>query len=175
MSYLTFSNLQSKSYQSAIVLNAKSGHYSTVGDKVFLSYRREDKIYVAPVVEFLKKNGVKLYIDYLDDSLEDDNTKVAEQLRTRVAKCKKFISLATPNSSKSKWMPWELGLGDRIVNYENVAVLPLTTNEDRWGDQEYGAIYGRIEGYRYYSLNYESWHIIYPNGEKVSLMEWINR
>ncbi|HAK29400.1 MAG TPA: hypothetical protein DCO90_09200, partial [Sphingobacterium sp.] len=64
MSYLTFNNLQSKSYQSAIALNAKSGHYSTVGDKVFLSYRREDKIYVAPVVEFLKKNGVKLYIDY---------------------------------------------------------------------------------------------------------------
>lgn len=173
MAYLTFNKLQARSYQSAFTLNAKSGQYGDVGDKVFLSYRREDKDYITPVVEFLKSNGINVYIDYLDDSLEDDNTKVAGQLRTRINKCKKFISLATPNSSKSKWMPWELGLGDRIVNYENVAVLPITHNENSWGDQEYGAIYGRIENQNTYSNS--CWYVVFPGGDKISLLEWVNR
>lgn len=172
MAYLTFNKLQARGYQSAVTLNAKSGQYGNIGDKVFLSYRREDKVYIVPVVEFLKNNGVNVYIDYLDESLEDDNTRVAGQLRTRIGNCKKFISLATPNSSKSKWMPWELGLGDRIVNYENVAVLPITHNENVWGDQEYGAIYGKIENQSKYS---NSWYVVFPNGEKVSLLEWIKR
>lgn len=172
MAYLTFDKLKASSYQSAIALNAKSGQYKTVSGNVFLSYRREDRGYVVPVVEFLKRNGVNVYIDYLDESLEDDNTQVAGQLRTRIGNCKKFISLATPNSSKSKWMPWELGLGDRIVNYENVAVLPITHNENSWGDQEYGAIYGRIENQSTYS---NSWYVVFPGGRKVSLLDWIRR
>lgn len=172
MAYLTFNKLQVSNYQSAIRLNARSGQYAGGGDSIFLSYRREDRDYVVSVVEFLKRNGINVYIDYLDDSLEDDNTKVAGQLRTRIGNCKKFISLATPNSSKSKWMPWELGLGDRIVNYENVAVLPITHNENSWGDQEYGAIYGRIENQSTYS---NSWYIVFPEGSKVSLLDWIRR
>lgn len=174
MAYLTFNKLRASSYQSAFTMNARSGHYKTASESIFLSYRRQDKVYVVPVVEFLKRNGVNVYIDYLDDSLEDDNTKVAGQLRTRISNCKKFISLVTPNSATSKWMPWELGLGDRIVNYENVAVLPITHNENSWGDQEYGAIYGRIQDQSPYNSNYEDWYIIYPDGNRVSLLNWIN-
>jgi len=173
MAFLTFNKLQTRTYQSADSLNAKSGYYGA-GTKVFLSYRREDRAYVVPVVEFLRKNGANIYIDYLDESLEDDNTSVARQLRSRVGQCKKFISLATPNSSKSKWMPWELGLGDRIVNYENVAVLPLTHSENNWGDQEYGKIYGRIENRSQFS-SYESWQVVYPDGTAISLLDWIKK
>lgn len=171
MAYLTFNKLRPSSYQSAFTLNSRSGQYQIARDSIFLSYRRQDKAYVVPVVEFLKRNGVNVYIDYLDDSLEDDNTKVAGQLRTRISNCKKFISLVTPNSSTSKWMPWELGLGDRIVNYKNVAVLPITHNENSWGDQEYGAIYGRIESLTSYS---DSWYVVFPGGTRVSLLNWIN-
>lgn len=172
MAYLTFNKVQASSYQSAVTLNARAGQYKTSSDNVFLSYRRQDRVYVVSVVEFLKRSGVNVYIDYLDDSLEDDNTKVAGKLRSRIGSCKKFISLATPNSSKSKWMPWELGLGDRIVNYENVAILPITHNENSWGDQEYGAIYGKIENQGAYS---NSWYVVFPGGNKISLLDWIRR
>jgi hypothetical protein len=69
-------------------------------------------------------------------------------------------------------MPWELGLGDRIINYPHVAVLPLTNNPNTWNEQEYGKLYGRIEkemNYRFESV----WYIIFPNGTRKELKDWL--
>lgn len=175
MAYLTFNNLSSRFYTKATILNEsiKAKSYSDIN--VFLSYRREDKIWVDPVVRFLKRLGVSVYIDYIDETLDDIQSEaVAKTLRERIGGCKKFISLATPNAPKSKWMPWELGLGDRLINYKNVGILPLTNSEMFWGDQEYGAIYGRIENIPSVGFSKDdTWYIIYPNQSKVSLKEWL--
>jgi hypothetical protein len=174
MAYLTFNNLTQRVFSKATILNesVKKNEYSDI--KVFLSYRREDKVWVDPVVRFLKRIGISVYIDYLDETLDDRETaNVAQTLREAINGCKKFICLATPNARKSKWMPWELGLGDRIVNYKNVAVLPLTNLPDSWGDQEYGAIYGRIENFPSYGFSSDdTWYVVYPDGQKIKLKTW---
>jgi hypothetical protein len=170
MAFLTFNDLSTRSFEKSNNLNVNY-NLSRYGTKIFLSYRREDKDLVVPVANFLRTVGVQFYIDYLDNSLEDDNTVVASQLRERISECKKFLTIATPNSAKSKWMPWELGLGDRIVNFSNVAILPITNNRDYWGDQEYGKIYTRIEMDNAY-LHGEQWKIVYPDGRKINLLDW---
>lgn len=153
MAYLTFNDLSSRTFSRASNLNEsiKTRSYSDVN--VFLSYRREDRIWVDGIVRFLKGLGVNVYVDYLDQTLEDlENDQVAKTLRDAINKCKKFISLATPNSSKSKWMAWELGLGD----------------------QEYGKIYGRIENINSYGFNRnDNWYVIYPNSDRVALKQWL--
>ena len=128
------------------------------------------------IVNFLLSVNFNVYIDYLDKTLEDQtNETVASILRERIKSCSKFILLATPNSGSSKWMPWELGLGDRIINYKNVAILPLTTDSSVWSDQEYGKIYGRIEGtYTYIENKPDDWFIIFPNGNKINLKKWLS-
>src|SRR5437762_1815674 len=109
MAYLTFDNLTASAFSKASNLN-ESISAVTERTLVFLSYRREDRKWVDPIVRFLKRIGVSVYIDYLDETLEDiPNTRVAGELRKHIAGCKKFVSLATPNATRSKWMPWELG------------------------------------------------------------------
>jgi len=175
MAYLTFNDLSAKNYTRASSLNESIRATSTSDIHVFLSYRREDQRWVDSIVRFLKSVGVSVYIDYLDDTLDDkSNEQVAQVLRNRIGYCKKFITLATPNSSKSKWMPWELGLGDRINNYKNVAILPLTTLPNSWADQEYGAIYGRIENIPSFGFRKEeTWYVIFPDGNRTELKKWL--
>jgi hypothetical protein len=177
MAYLTFNRISTtKTFSKAQPLNEsiKTRSYKEV--KVFLSYRRKDKLLVEGVVRFLKNMEVDIYIDYLDETLEDiNNESVATKLRNSIKDCSKFISLATPDSGNSKWMPWELGLGDRIVNYKNVVVLPLTNDPFIWNDQEYSKIYGRIESdYSFDLLGSDDWNIIYPNSAKIKLKQWLS-
>jgi len=174
MAYLTFNNLNSQTFTKAENFNIALSSRTYTEKMVFLSYRREDRNWVAGIVRFLKNLGVAVYIDYLDETLEDRTSEeVANKLRDRISKCSKFICLATPNSSKSKWMPWELGLGDRIVNYKNVAVLPLTNDASHWGDQEYGNIYGKVQSnYSFNISDANDWYVHYPNGTKVKLKDW---
>jgi hypothetical protein len=177
MAYLTFDKISTNfNLTRAQTLNSTIKNSSVYDTKVFLSYRRTDRKYVEGIVKFLVKVGVTVYIDYLDETLEDKaNEVIAATLREHIKSSKKFILLATPDSSNSKWMPWELGLGDRIVNYSNVAILPLTNNSASWGDQEYSKIYGRIEGdYTYSENGPENWNVIFPdNIKKVKLRDWL--
>lgn len=176
MAYLTFDNLSTRTFSKAQNLNENLSTRSFLEKKVFLSYRRKDRLYVDNVVRFLKQIGMSVYIDYLDETLEDlTNEKVATSLRERINACSKFILLATPDSGNSKWMPWELGLGDRIVNYKNVTILPLTDNPNVWSDQEYGKIYGRIESnYNFRASSSDDWFVVFPNLQKIKLKEWLN-
>lgn len=175
MAYLTFDKISSTiSLRKANLINESIRARTYTEKKVFLSYRRNDKKYVEGIVRFLKNLGVSVYIDYLDETLEEKtNEQVAATLREHIKSSAKFISLATPDSTNSKWMPWELGLGDRIINYENVAILPLTNSSTTWNNQEYAKIYGRIESTYAYSTNGpDDWYIIYPNQQKVKLKDW---
>lgn len=174
MAFLTFNNISSQLFAKAENFNTSLSARTYNERMIFLSYRREDRSWVAGIVRFLKSLGVSVYIDYLDETLEDKTSEeIAGKLRNRIGKCAKFICLATPNSTKSKWMPWELGLGDRIVNYKNVAVLPLTNDANYWGDQEYGSIYGRIQSnYSFNISDSNDWVIQYPNGAKIKLKDW---
>ncbi len=179
MAYLTFNHLSSnvKTFSTPKILNESIKASSYLDKRVFLSYRHKDRSHVAGVIKFLKDVGINIYIDFLDETLENQtNDKVAQQLRDRIKESDKFISLATPNSGESKWMPWELGLGDRIINYKNVAILPLSNNENIWSDQEYGKIYGRIESKYRLSISDESdWKVIYPNGTNIELKDWLKQ
>jgi|SRR2546428_10748468 len=174
MAYLTFNSLTQKTFLKAESINEDFTFRSNYQKSVFLSYRREDRQWVKDIVKFLKQFGVNVYIDYMDESLVDQASEsVAATLRERIKSCDKFISLATPNSGKSKWMPWELGLGDRIINYKNVAILPLTEYSSTWNDQEYGNIYGKIENTTSFVGSHPlNWHIKYPDGRSVSIKDW---
>lgn len=120
---------------------------AAVADKrIFLSYRRKDKGHVVSVVRLLQSLGVNVYIDYLDDNLPDTpNSATAAILREKIKSAQRFILMATPSSGESKWIPWELGLGDGFLKYENVAILPLTDYSSTWEEREYYGIYAYIE------------------------------
>lgn len=180
MSYLTFNDLTRSStryFSKAENLNESiSGTSQQYEMRIFLSYRRKDKYYVAPIVEFLKNQGVNIYIDYLDESLPDTPCpETAGILRDRINKSDKLILFATPNSKESKWIPWELGLGDGFLKYQNVAILPVTNNSNNWDEQEYYGIYGYIKEGVSKNKSKSDWAIFFPNGAAFWLEQWLRK
>ena len=147
MSYLTFSTLTNqrsellKEARLAKALNEQL-HVST---KIFLSHRHKDIEIVQSAVGFLRKFGADLYIDWMDDVLPDKtNSETAQKIKSAIKGASKFILLATSNSLESKWIPWELGLGDS-KGIPNIAVMPLLEYDNYWQEREYYSIYGSIE------------------------------
>lgn len=175
MAFLTFNELSSRTFFKEQDLNESISGRTQPSRKLFLPYRHSDRHLVHDVVRFLKGLGVAVYIDYMDQTLEEQtNENVAKTLRNHIQASSKFISLAIPNSGSSKWMPWELGLGDRIINYPNVGILPVTNRADYWPDQEYGRIYGRIENIPSWGFPKEdTWYIIYPDGQRKDFKQWL--
>jgi hypothetical protein len=173
MAFLTINELDQREFTKAFSLNESLGA-KDYDKKLFLSYRRKDKKYVKPIVELLTKLGARIYIDYIDDTLPDKpNNLTAAILRDRIKGSDKFILLATPNASESKWIPWELGLGDGAIKYENVAILPVTRNSNNWDEQEYFEIYGYIEKANSKNKSKYDYAIRYPDGTAIWLDKWI--
>jgi len=80
--------------------------------------------------------------------------ETAAILRDTIRTLEKFVVFVTPNSKDSRWIPWELGLGDAYKNPRNVALFPASerTSDQEWAEQEYLGLYrrivwGKIEGH----------------------------
>ncbi|MCK6640907.1 MAG: toll/interleukin-1 receptor domain-containing protein [Bacteroidia bacterium] len=185
MAYLTFDRLNKETssrikgqvFEKAYSLNESIDKAGTSDKRIFLSYRRNDIKYVKPIVAFLKSRGVKVYIDYLDDTLPNppDHT-TAKILRDSLTKCQKFILLATPNSKESNWMPWELGLGDGHTGYENTIIFPLVRTDSYWDEREYYKIYGYIEEVNSKDNSTRDWAVFYPDGTAaIWLWDWLSK
>jgi len=122
---------------------------------VFLSHSSDDDDLAAGAVQILENHGGHVYLDHGDPNLSDsDCAAIAEELRNAIRRCKRFVMLATPRSKDSKWIPWELGLGDGVHNPTNVAIFPAAENsfDQDWAEREYLRLYrkivwGRLEGY----------------------------
>lgn len=174
MAFLTLNEIEQREFTKAYSLNESLGT-KDYDKKVFLSYRRKDKKYVKPIVDLLINIGAKIYIDYIDNTLPDKpNNQTAAILRSRIKGSDKFILLATPNASESKWIPWELGLGDGAIQYENVAILPVTKSRYHWEEQEYFDLYGYIEKVSSKDKTRYDYAIFYPDGTSIWLDKWMD-
>ncbi|GGJ13632.1 toll/interleukin-1 receptor domain-containing protein [Paenibacillus hunanensis] len=113
---------------------------------IFLSHRHDDKENIKKAVGFLAQFGQRTYIDWLDhDMPEITSSKTAEKLKEKINKSKKFVLLATPNSIKSIWIPWELGIADGSKGLQKIAILPLIHSNFKWDEREYYGLYSYIE------------------------------
>lgn len=174
MGYLTFSKLSNQAFQEAEIINESRGFSLSASKVVFLSYRRKDKEYVKPIVDLLHSLKVNVYVDYLDEQLPDTpSPRTASLIRERIRKSDKFIMVSTPNSQDSKWIPWELGLGDGFNGYENAIILPVTNNSLLWDEQEYFEIYGYIKEADSDDKRKTDWAIFYPDRKAIWLSDWL--
>src|SRR3712207_2606711 len=108
----TYSELRSFGHdQRAVEFAAKSHQLS--GKTVFLSHSSQDEDLVSGAVLILENHGGSVYVDDGDPDLAGAAlVDIANRLRSVIAKTRRFVMLATPRSKDSKWIPWELGLGE---------------------------------------------------------------
>ncbi len=98
----------------------------TFKKKIFLSHKHDESEILDGAISFLKKEGVDVYVDWLDDGMPKITSGVtAAKIKEKIEENDKFIFLATEGAINSKWCNWELGLGDAAKYINNIAILPV--------------------------------------------------
>ena len=145
--FITFDELRSinQTIDQRAVLNEATR--SRTGKNVFLSHSSKDAEFLPAVVRILEAHGASVYVDLEDGSLpEEPSGETAAILRAAINGCSRLVVFVTTNSKDSKWIPWELGVGDGEKGPHRVALFPAAqqTRDQKWANQEYLGLYGRI-------------------------------
>ena len=140
----------------------------------FLSHKHSDKEYLKSFIFLLKKVGISVYVDWMDNDMpKNTNGYTATLIKKKIKQMNKFVLLATENAIQSKWCNWELGFGDANKFPENIAILPITDkNDNEWSGNEYLQIYPVITAEYQYIIG--SYYVEYK-GSKIKLEEWLKR
>ena len=155
----------------SFVFDEASGEYD-----VFLSHRYTDKNAVAGLALMLRDDyHLAVYVDWQCDDLNrkgvDRNT--ASVIRERIIQSKSLLYVISESSSKSNWMPWEVGLMDGLKG--RVAVCPLLVSDDNLNaiGLEYLSLYPYVSCERDKKDKEMLW-INETKSKYCTLTDWIN-
>ena len=94
----------------------------------------------------LQDAGCRVYIDWLDSEMPDiPNKETAARIQLKIKESEYFVYLATENSSKSRWCPWEIGFADGKKVYDRIAIIPTQDNLGHFYGNEYLNLYNKID------------------------------
>ena len=162
--------------QKSVILNEARSYSNkhSAETSIFLSHSHYDSEYVKDVVVLLRKMGVNVYVDWMDDTMPKETSgKTASMLKQKIKDNDKFIFLATNLSIASKWCNWEIGYGDAHKYINKIALFPLKDDDQtEWKGNEYLQIYPYIKESDY---NADTYNIYFPNGTMKSLKEWLKQ
>ena len=115
---------------------------------IFLSHSFHDAEIIAGVARLIEQDGTSVYVDWRDDPLLDRSRvtpETAGRLRERMAHCRFLLYATSPNTTNSRWMPWELGYFDGLRGGK-VGILPVVSRMgETFVGQEYLGLYPRYE------------------------------
>jgi hypothetical protein len=158
----------------------------TYKTKIFLSHKHDESDELNGAISFLKKQGVDIYVDWLDEGMPKTTSGItAVRIKDKIKENEKFILLATEGAINSKWCNWELGLGDAAKYINNIAILPINNDYSDFSGNEYLEIYPHIEYQngtnKRINGNYISkgYYVKYPSVNDshkiVELSKWLER
>jgi len=147
MAYLTKSKILSRPVSEGREL-AKALHVKTASQRyhIFLSHSHHDADVIENMAAILGDHANSIYVDWKDASMPAvTNPSTAAAIKLRIKGCKKFMLLATDNALASRWVPWELGIGDLSNGMDNVCIIPVSDPTRTWSGNEDVGIYSRLE------------------------------
>lgn len=145
LSYAGASRLVTESRESSFDILIKS---MTEGNEaaVFLSHSNRDTALLAGAIALLHRHGASVYTDDFDSQPDPPSVETAEILTERINDHARFVVFATPNSRRSPWIPWELGVADITKGIANVGLLIMTPEGEipPWSRSTYYNLYPKI-------------------------------
>ena len=142
----------------------------------FLSHSSKDAEFLPAVIDLLEKHGASVYCDLGDKRMPaDPNPNTANIIKDQIRSSQRLVLFVTENSKDSKWVPWELGIGDIALGQSDVALFPAAekSHSQIWAKQEYLGVYrhivwGKLQGY-----TNDLWMVFdYHTNTAVSLEDW---
>lgn len=133
-----------RSYRASVI---KSVNEALAKSKqtAFLCHSHKDEKLAEGLQILLAENGWDLYVDWKDHEMpEQPNKETAMKIKQRITDLDWFLFLATPNSTQSRWCPWEIGFADSKKPHDRILIIP-TTDSGKWYGNEYLHLYRNIE------------------------------
>lgn len=110
----------------------------------FLSHSHLDRELARGLRLLLEEAGWDLFIDWEHTTLDQRPTKeIAAWLQLSIEMCDLVLYLATANSSRSRWCPWEIGFADGKKGSSKVLIISTTDDAHTYGS-EYLELYRQI-------------------------------
>jgi hypothetical protein len=112
----------------------------------FLCHSHRDRDLALGLQQWLKEQGMNLYIDWQDASMpETPDGTTAARIRSVIRAADVFLFLATNNSMASRWCPWELGFADGVKRNEQIGIVSTRDSSGRYFGNEYMQLYRKID------------------------------
>lgn len=143
--------MQKKALNKAFMETARADSMAVSNQfDVFLSHSSnepEELLYGVQAV--LERHALTVYIDKLSDpglSKDGVTPETAKIIRMRMRQSRSLLYVYSQYSTKSRWMPWELGYFDGLK--DKVGILPVfpTLTEGRFEGEEYLGLYPYVDG-----------------------------
>lgn len=129
------------------IRKSASTSISTIFD-VFLSHSFEDADVIAGVKGFIEDQGLRVYVDWIEDPQADRahvTAATADMLRQRMDYCQSLLYASSDAATRSKWMSWELGYFDG-KKPGRVGIVPIVHWDGApFHGQEYLGLYPHVE------------------------------
>lgn len=110
----------------------------------FLSHSHLDAQKAKGLQILLAESGWNVFIDWEHNYLDDRPTKeTAKWLQEAIVQADWLIYLATPNSQKSRWCPWEIGYADGKKTASSILIVSTEDANGTYGS-EYLSLYKQI-------------------------------
>lgn len=144
---ISINDLRAASGRTSRTILAKSLNEALAKSKqtAFLCHSHKDEELAKGLQVLLAENGWDLYLDWQDHQMpEQPNKETAVKIKSRINTLDWFLFLATPNSTQSRWCPWEIGYADSQKAHDRILII-RTTDSGKWFGNEYLQIYQCIK------------------------------
>lgn len=111
----------------------------------FLSHSHRDAELAKGVQGFLQNLRWEVYIDWEDTVMPDKpDRRTAARIQQRIVELDWFFFLATENSMRSRWCPWEIGYADGKKPLDSILILQTQDESGHYYGNEYLQLYRYI-------------------------------
>lgn len=163
------------------IRNLREGATIDKKNCVFISHKMEDAAYCRVIADYLMSIGVDVYFDEYDTTINKNNPmSVVKAIERGIAASSSMLCVATPNTLKSKWVPWEIGNGfsKRIPLYVlRAKTLPPYTKVPEYmcvatylkGWQDFAGLIAKLPHHRSLNESIQAFNILHPLYKYIDL------
>lgn len=122
-------------------------HARVLGLKtVFLCHSHADETFVRGFIQLLEEARWDAYVDWMDDAMPAKPDKTtATRIKSRIKQADYFMFLATPNSTASRWCPWEIGYADGVKPLTTIMIVQTRDSKGQNYGNEYLDLYRHVD------------------------------